>query len=172
MTMPLVIRPITYAEAIVASTWRYPGPYAIYDSEPSDRQRFLLPEYRYHAVLDGGDLIGYCCFGPDARVPGGSYPDDALDVGAGMRPDLVGRGHGRIFLTAILDFAAITYAPRAFTATVAAFHHRALAACHSVGFTELSRFTSTGDDPRDFVILRCDATQAAVIGSACSNESA
>ena len=163
--MPLIIRPITYAEAIVASTWRYPGPYAIYDSEPSDHQRFLLPEYRYHAILDGDDLIGYCCFGPDARVPGGSYPDDALDVGAGMRPDLVGRGHGGGFLAAILHFAATTYAPGAFTATVAAFNHRALAACRSVGFLELSRFTSTGDDPRDFVMLRCDATRTTISGS-------
>lgn len=82
-----------------------------------------------------------------------------------MRPDLVGCGHGRSFLTAILEFAAITYVPRAFIATVAAFNQRALAACHSVGFRALSRFTSTGDDPRDFVILRCDALRAAISAS-------
>jgi [ribosomal protein S18]-alanine N-acetyltransferase len=155
MLIPMIIRSITDAEAVVASTWRYRAPYSIYDNEPADRQRFLVPEYRYHAVLSANDLIGYCCFGPDARVAGGSYPTDALDIGAGMRPDLVGRGHGRAFLTAILHFAATTYSPRAFTATVAAFNQRALSLCRSVGFAEQSRFVSSGDDPREFVILQC-----------------
>lgn len=28
--------------------------------------------------------MGYCCFGTDARVPGGDYSADALDIGLGM----------------------------------------------------------------------------------------
>lgn len=121
--------------------------------EPDDWQRFLVPAYRYHAILDAGDLLGYCCFGDDARVPGGTYPPDALAIGAGMRPDLTDRGHGRRFLAAILDFARTTYAASTLSATVAAFNQRALAVCRSVGCTESLRFTSTGDAPRDFVVL-------------------
>lgn len=49
MLIPLIIRPITDAEASVAGTWRYPGRYAIYDNEPADRQRFLVAEYRCDA---------------------------------------------------------------------------------------------------------------------------
>jgi [ribosomal protein S18]-alanine N-acetyltransferase len=152
-SMPLVIQPITEERARAASAWRYPGPYAIYDHEQGDWQRFLEPAYRYHAVLDGRELIGYCCFGDDARVPGGEYPPDALDVGAGMRPDLVGQGLGSAFLAAILEFGRTTYAAPAFAATVAAFNQRALALCRAAGFRELSRFISTGDEPREFVIL-------------------
>jgi ribosomal-protein-alanine N-acetyltransferase len=151
--MPLAIHPIADWQARAASAWRYPAPYDLYDHEPDDWQRFLLPAYRYHAVLDAGDLVGYCCFGDDARVPGGSYPPGTLDVGAGMRPDLTGRGHGRRFLAAILDFARATYAANTLSATVAAFNHRALTLCRSLGFLEASRFTSTGGDPRDFVLL-------------------
>ena len=159
--MPLAIHPITESEARAASLWRYPGLHAIYDHEPGDWRRFLVPDYRYCAVLDGDQLIGYGCFGEDARVPGGSYPDDALDIGAGMRPDLVGRGQGRAFLSAILDFGHMQYGPRAFAATVAAFNQRALALCRSVGFVELCRFTSHGDEPREFVILRCATAERA-----------
>jgi [ribosomal protein S18]-alanine N-acetyltransferase len=151
--MALAIHPITEPWARAITAWRYPAPYDIYDHEPDDLHRLLLPTYRYHAVLDAGDLVGYCCFGDDACVPGGTYPPDALAVGAGMRPDLTGRGHGRRFLAAILDFGRATSAARTLSATVAAFNDRALALCLSLGFVEASRFTSTGDDPREFVML-------------------
>jgi hypothetical protein len=36
--------------------------------------------------------IGFCCFGPDAQLRGGDYHEPALDVGLGLRPDLVGKG--------------------------------------------------------------------------------
>lgn len=151
--MPLVIQPITESQARAASAWRYAGPYATYDHDPADWRRFLEPAYRYHAVLDDTELVGTCCFGEDARVPGGRYLPDALDVGAAMRPDLVGQGHGASFLASILDFGRAAYAPLAFAATVAAFNQRALALCRSLGFHEASQFTSTGDEPREFVIL-------------------
>ena len=150
---PLVIQAITEPQARAASTWRYPGPYAIYDHAPDDWQRFLVPGYRYHAVLAGRELLGYCCFGEDVRVPGGRYPPDALDVGAGMRPDLVGRGRGRSLLAAILEFGRATYSAQAFAATVAAFNQRARALCRSAGFEEIHRFVNESDDPREFVIL-------------------
>jgi GNAT superfamily N-acetyltransferase len=145
---------MTVADALAVSTWRYPGPYAIYDSEPDDWSRFLVPAYRYHAVLDDNELVAYGCFGEDARVAGGSYPPDALDIGAGTRPDLVGQRRGKALLDMLLDLAAATYGATAFRSTVAAFNHRALALCRSVGFVELARFISSGALPREFVILQ------------------
>ena len=52
------------------------------------------PTNRYHGVTgeDHSQLIGFCCFGPDARVTGFAYDEDSLDIGAGLRPDLTGRG--------------------------------------------------------------------------------
>jgi len=45
----------------------------------------------YVAVLDARDeMIAFRCFGPEARVLGGAYFEDALDMGGGLRPDLTG----------------------------------------------------------------------------------
>ncbi len=64
---------------------------------------FLEPRYAYHAAWrrDHG-LAGFCCYGQDAQVPGGDYAAPAIDVGLGMRPDLVGQGLGDEFLRSIL----------------------------------------------------------------------
>jgi len=41
--MLLTIHPITESHARAASAWRYPAPYALYDHEPDNWQRFLVP---------------------------------------------------------------------------------------------------------------------------------
>ena len=74
-----------------------------------ERENLLNPGYRYHAVLEDGELIGYCCFGEDAQVRGGTYREGELEVGWGMRPDLMGQGRGREFAAAILEYAERTY---------------------------------------------------------------
>ncbi|MEZ4584513.1 MAG: hypothetical protein R3A10_23265 [Caldilineaceae bacterium] len=56
---------------------------------------WLDPTQNCLAVRTGdGDLIGFCCFGADARALRLDYADGALDVGIGMRPDLTVRGVG------------------------------------------------------------------------------
>jgi RimJ/RimL family protein N-acetyltransferase len=114
----------------------------------------LDPANAYFAITDEHDeLMGFCCFGPDARVPGGGYAEDgSLDIGAGMRPDLTGQGAGGGFIGAIVAFGEDRYAPPAFRASVAAFNQRSIRACGRAGFRELSRFHNT--DGREFVILR------------------
>jgi [ribosomal protein S18]-alanine N-acetyltransferase len=151
--MPYALRAPTESEARAIAGWRYPAPYDLYSGDPAAWQRYLRPAYRYHVVLDDGELIGQCCFGEDARVPGGAYSTEALDVGAGMRPDRVGRGQGGAFLAAVLAFAGERYGARRFAATVAAFNERALAVCRRAGFVEVSRFVSLGAARRDFVLL-------------------
>jgi ribosomal-protein-alanine N-acetyltransferase len=152
---PLVLRPLEDADARAIVTWRYDGPYAVYNQQADALARLLNPEHRYHAVESpAGELIGFCCFGADARVPGGTYQDQAaLDVGGGLRPDLTGQGHGIAFFRAILDFGRERFAAGTFRVTVAAFNRRAIRMCQWAGFEVVERFSTGNDEARDFVVL-------------------
>jgi RimJ/RimL family protein N-acetyltransferase len=125
--------------------WTYDPPYDFYNFSQDTASSLLLPEYRYHAVLDKtGDLIGYCCFGLDGQVPGGDYSQgepDILDFGVGLRPDLTSRGLGRGFVRAIIDYAVNTYHPKTLRVTVAAFNQRSLKVFRSLGFYDTHQFT-------------------------------
>jgi len=75
-------------------------------------------------------------------VPGGTYRAGELEVGWGMRPDLMGQGRGRAFAAAILDYAERTYRPPALGLTIAEFNGRSQAVAERHGFTlDGSRFT-------------------------------
>ena len=66
--------PVSEGNAREITTWRYNPPYDLYDLEPRHLAGLLNPDYRYHQVLEkNGGLVGYCCFGIDAQVPGGVY---------------------------------------------------------------------------------------------------
>ncbi len=135
---------LTDAEARAVSSWQYGGEYSIYDGDPRGVERLLDPRNRYHAVSDDeqGELIGYCCFGPDARVPGFAYDDDALDIGGGLRPDLTGRGLGRRLAETTLAFAAAEFSPTIYRSTVACFNQRALTMARRFGFHVQASFHS------------------------------
>jgi ribosomal-protein-alanine N-acetyltransferase len=135
-------RPMSERDADAITTWWYEGPYAFYDSPPNARQSLLNPAYHYYAVTSDGDLMGFCCFGEDARVPGGAYPAGPLDVGLGMRPDLTGRGLGLAFFEAILAFGRERFHPAVFRLTVAAFNKRAIRVYERAGFRRTRSFTT------------------------------
>ena len=156
-TFNLTFKPMDEASAREIFTWRYEPPYDIYNENPAKAEPFMQtlldPIYAYHVITDErGDLVGYCCFGVDARVPGGDYAADALDVGLGMRPDLTGQGHGLAFFEAVAEFAQRTFAPQALRVTVAAFNQRAMRVYEKAGFEREQAFQRSGDG-MDFVIL-------------------
>jgi [ribosomal protein S18]-alanine N-acetyltransferase len=137
--------------------WRYDASYDMYNCDPKDIeetvQAFQDPQYRYYSLWDqGGELVGYCCFGEDGRVPGGDYGAQALDIGGGLRPDLTGQGLGSSFMEAALEFARRHFAPVAFRATVAAFNRRALRVCEKMAFRQIQTFESTHSG-KPFIIL-------------------
>jgi RimJ/RimL family protein N-acetyltransferase len=138
------IHPITREQAERIITWSYQPPYGVYDLNPDDIKGLLNPEYRYHQVMDQeGNLVGYCCYGSDAQVPGGDYSagePDVLDVGVGMRPDLTGQGQGGKFISAILEYAWRIYRPEVFRVTVADFNQRSLNTFRKLGFEETHHF--------------------------------
>src|SRR5438093_5818483 len=94
LRMRFAFVPMDAETAEVIAAWRYEAAY-VYDADATATDSFLHPDYRYYRVVnEGGELVGFCNFGADARVAGYEYPDDALDVGVGMRPDLVGHWLG------------------------------------------------------------------------------
>jgi [ribosomal protein S18]-alanine N-acetyltransferase len=149
--------PMTAAYARAVLAWRYEPPYDFYNAGPDEADEdiaavFLNPAFHYYAVLDErSDLVAFRCFGEDARVPGGDYTADALDMGGGLRPDLTGRGIGPHLMRAAMAFAVPIFAPAAFRTTVAAWNTRALRACARAGYQPASAFRSAGGV--EFVIL-------------------
>lgn len=149
---------MTAEEARVVLGWRWPDVAALYEPDLSRMEEevewLLTPEYHYHAVRDGGgELIGFCCFGDDAQVVGGDYALDALDVGLGLRPDLVGRGLAQEFLGEVMAFGVAQFAATSVRATVAADNQRSLRMFLRAGFEETQRFHSEDDPPIEFAIL-------------------
>jgi ribosomal-protein-alanine N-acetyltransferase len=150
------VRPMDRATAEDIATWRYDGPYSMYEVEADAIESFLNPAYQYFAVFDeNNDVVGFCNFGEDARVPGFDYADDALDIGLGMRPDLTGLGKGLSFVRAVFDFARRTYTTTTYRVTIAAFNRRAQQLCLALGFREIGRFIRTNPEGNEteFVVL-------------------
>lgn len=118
---------VGYAQAI--ASWRYPDRYATYDVEEPPTE-----SAGYWAVVRGNDLVGYCCFGEEARVPGIDEESDTLDVGYGMRPDLMGQGFGRAFVTCILRFAIDRFSPTRLRLLILAWNDRSRKVAEALGF--------------------------------------
>ena len=126
------LRDLTDDDLAEIATWAYEGPWSVYDSEGP-----LDPSLGYWAVVEvqpGGErLVGFACVGEDARVPGLPAADGVVDVGVGMRPDLVGRGLGPELARTVLDFAA-TRGGRRLRAVVQDWNARSLRLLDRLGF--------------------------------------
>lgn len=147
----VTIRPVTETEVRELGTWRNDPPYDVYDigdeSVDGNIEYLMGPETRCHALVDAsGDLIGFCTFGSDARVPGGDYSAPALDIGLGIRPDRTGLGNGSRHVAAVADFAAAAFQPEQMRVTISEWNKRAQRVWENAGFERTERF----DTPEDF----------------------
>lgn len=141
------VRPLTPEQGEAMAGWAYPGPWAVYDvTGPVD------PAEGFWAVVDeddsgdgaggeggqdgGGDVVGFACFGVEARVPGLEARPGVLDVGVGMRPDLTGKGRGRDFATAVLAHGWEVPGIVRLRAVVQDWNARGRALLARLGFTE------------------------------------
>ena len=70
-----------------------------------------------------------------ARVEGGDYSLDALDVGMGRQPELTGRGFGGKVHSAMLGFVHQEFTLNKLRVTVAEFNPRAIKQYLSAGFS-------------------------------------
>jgi ribosomal-protein-alanine N-acetyltransferase len=143
------------AERVI--TWRYEPPYDVYNMDASALPDLLAREHHYYvASMQDDDLVGFCCFGPDARVSGGDYSDaEAVDVGIGLRPDLTGQGLGASFLSAVLDFGQEALGATRFRATIAAFNTRSIRVAEGAGFAWTSSFKRTDEMGFVQMLLGC-----------------
>jgi len=143
------IHPMQKQDAEVIASWHYPGPYSMYDLTGENISALLDARSQYFAVLDAaGDLMGFCCFGTEGQVPGGSYEEvraGTLDIGVGMSPERTGRGLGFDFINSILQYALDTYKPAKFRVSIAAFNLRSQRAFLRQGFEEVARFNRATD---------------------------
>jgi len=129
------VRDLTPADLDDIAGWRYDDRWAVYDSDGP-----LDPELGYWAVVEGSRenerLVGFGCLGDDARVPGLPEADGVLDVGVGMRPDLVGQGRGPEFAATVIDFAHARGATR-LRAVVQDWNIRSLRLVERLGFVRV-----------------------------------
>jgi [ribosomal protein S18]-alanine N-acetyltransferase len=139
------IRDLTRAEAAEIGSWRYPGRYATYDvDDPS------ILEQDHWAVVEHGVLVGYCCFGPPARVPGAQAEPGTLDVGYGCAPNRMGHGHGTQFVRAILEFACKRYDAQRLRLFILEWNVRSRTVASRLGF---SLETVLQSDEGAFVVM-------------------
>jgi len=127
--LTMQVRPLSGADAAQIAAWRYRGRYSTYDvDDPS----ILAPDH--WAVTDAEELVGYCCVGAPARVPGAVEQPGTLDVGYGMAPDRMGGGTGARFVAAILEFARGRYEPRRFRLLILDWNVRSRSVAARLGF--------------------------------------
>ncbi len=150
---------ITADEARAVLNWRYPGLPTLYnpvlEEMEDDIQVLLTPAYNYYAArAAAGLLVGFCCYGADAQVPGGNYSlRGAVDIGLGMNPQLVGQGLSHPFLAAVLDWGRRCFAVDYFRATVAAVNTRSQAMFARAGFLTIQRFRPADSEIHEFLVM-------------------
>jgi [ribosomal protein S18]-alanine N-acetyltransferase len=131
-------RTINEADAQVIAAWMYPDEYSFYDfmSDPDDLAELLDPIARadeYFAVDNSeGALIGFFQY----KRPHGT----SIGIGLGLHPDWTGRGFGRRFLEAGLDYGRRSFSPEQYTLSVATFNQRAITVYERAGFAIVRTF--------------------------------
>ena len=138
--------------------WRYDPPYDLYDldADPADYAEFLDPANwsdTYAVEAGDGTLVGFFEF---------DSADGAVEVALGMHPEYTGRGLGRAFVEAGLEFARERYEPERFELAVAAFNDRAVSVYEAAGFERLETYPQvTNGGVHGFVRMGRGASPAA-----------
>ena len=146
MTSRYLFRLMNEEDTRVIAAWRYEAPYDFYDmtNDPEGLEKLLGPPERrrgYYAVLSGGELVGFFCYGLGGQLRGFDYPGDGcIDIGLGLIPDLTGKGYGLEFVRAGLEFGRHCFSPAGFRLFVATFNERAIQIYERAGFRRVEVF--------------------------------
>ncbi|MEG4533661.1 GNAT family N-acetyltransferase [Microcoleus sp. D2_18a_D3] len=149
--MGLTFRLLEKEQALAILDWRYTFPYDYYNFDANTLQEdlcYLLDSRNaFYAILNlQEELEGYCSFGSDGQVPGGDYSEKALDIGIGIRPDLVGQGRGKYYAQAVAEYGAQHYGMQQLRVTIAGFNKRAQRVWEQLGFEQVEKFVKIGSD--------------------------
>jgi len=151
-------RVLTPDEAQGVVAWAYEPPFDFYNLSCDEAVSLLRARdkrgYGYYPVQVEDEVVGFLCFGPEARVRGQTEEPETCDLGAGLRPDRVSQGLASRMLPSAVAFAADKFGARRLRAAVATFNERSLRLCASAGFRRVREF----DGPREqrFVELLLD----------------
>ena len=127
---PFRVRQLTIEDGLALAGWSTPGAWHIEDALQAPE-----PDEGYWAVVDAQDtLLGFCCVGMAARVPGQNEDPWALDVAIGIRPQLVGRGWGAELGRAAVAYASSVALDRRLRTTVPDWNAAAQRAAEHSGF--------------------------------------
>jgi ribosomal-protein-alanine N-acetyltransferase len=149
--------PMDGAAADRIADWRYDPPYDFYDldADPADYAEFLDSANwadTYAVEADDGTLVGFFEF---------DSADGTVEVGLGIHPEYTGRGLGRAFVEAGLEFAGERYDPERFELAVAAFNDRAISVYEAAGFERLETYPqATNGGVHEFVRMGREASPA------------
>jgi len=151
------IAPLTTEDVHKMHSWSYEGDLSMYSFAYIPIEKaiafFLDPENGYFGIYgESGELEGFCNFGSDARVADGDYSTEAVDVGIGLRPNLVGRGLGTGYAKIVFEEARKRFPGLPLRVTIAAFNKASIRVCEKNGFTITHRFTRKNDG-MDYVTL-------------------
>ncbi len=143
--------------ALAIINWRYSSPYNYYnfdaDTIQEDFHYLINAKNHFWAILNPqGELKGYCSFGADGQVPGGDYSAEALDIGIGIRPDLVGQGRGKQYAQAVIEHGATQYKVQQLRVTIAEFNKRAQQVWSQLGFEQVEKFIKISSE-EEFVVM-------------------
>jgi RimJ/RimL family protein N-acetyltransferase len=136
--------------ARIILNWRYDKLLDFYNPKPSEIeetvQEFIDPENAYYSIFNNkNELVAYCCFGADARVKGGNYDTEALDIGFGLNPNLTRKGITFRIINAVYDFIKSPKSTTLFRVTVAEFNHQAIRLYEKAGFKQVQKFKREQD---------------------------
>jgi ribosomal-protein-alanine N-acetyltransferase len=126
-------RPMRLRDALTASRWRYPGEYAIYDLDMTA----LVFSALCRAPLRLLGVYPLAVATPDdpfISVFSLIHRGDDVEIGVGMRPDLMGHGLGLELMLQGMDYARKRLRPATFSLDVATFNQRAITVYERAGF--------------------------------------
>jgi len=128
---PFRVRQLTIEDGLDLASWSRPGAWHIEDALEAPE-----PDEGYWAVVDSTDtLLGFCCVGGAARVPGAPKDDYVVDVAIGIRPQLAGRGWCGELGRAAVEYAASVALDRRLRTTVPEWNEIGRHAAQQAGFT-------------------------------------
>jgi len=170
------ITPLTRVDALEILNWRYPFPYDFYDPPFVEdtivfAEHLLKNELHFHGIWDDADsFVGFCSYGRDGQVIGGDYSEPGLDIGLGMKPELIDQGRGNYFFESILSFAILHFESKLIRLTVANFNHRALFLYQKFGFILKQQFIDP-DNGMSYSILVLERGDLSLVCSAVNSYS-
>jgi RimJ/RimL family protein N-acetyltransferase len=143
--------------------WKYDEPYSFYDvckdnSECMPTMIEFMSGYYYSVHDEGGQLVGYACFGEPATISEAHLYDmyndkDVIDIGFALKPELTGGGLGIHFVKAVIDYFKNRYSFHSFRLTVASFNTRAIRVYERLDFIDIGRFVREKDGV-EYIVMK------------------